>query len=995
MVTPERVLVDVKGREIVQATMLPPGGEEHGPRDSGGRGDTGEVVGVRAVGAVLLEMLTGEPPQATATEADTHAPDLPSARSDVPEELALLVYRMLDEDPDLRPPSLEVVRAELQMILHALERPNGAAVGGATPTQHAASLAGHTSTGCPDDQSLHFTATPFVGRERELDELGAMLADPQCRLITLVGPGGTGKSRLAFQIAQQVSGSFRDGVHFVPLSAVRSPTFIPLAISGALDLVLTGWQDPKAQLLAHLRERQALLVLDDFDQLLEGAALVKELIESTDDLRVVVTSRERLNLRIERLFEVRGLDVPEEGSGESHLRCGAVRLFHDTATRVASDFRFETERADVVRICRLLEGMPLGLELAAGWTRVLGCKDIADEIGRDVGFLSSNQPDVPERHRGIRATFDRSWALLAEGERTVLAKLSVFSGGFQREAAAAVAGATLPHLSVFVDKSLLRRDALGRWRIHELLRQYLDERLSESPEQRTATADRHCSWCAGFVEARDLSGWAVKSQAGELEEEFGNIQKAWDWAVVNLRLNEITKMLEPLFAFCRTRGWYAAGEEVFGAAAQGVSAAIKARQLMAEAARVLGSILARQAGCRFALGDYRGCLELLGEARSVIDEEAQPKEHALALRIQSNVAVRQGRYAEAEHLLGEVRRIGLETHDRSVEGSALQELGNIALHLARYEEARRLTTEAIEIRRAMGHPRGTAVCLNTLGNIAYNSGRHSEARRYYEESLDLARNLGNRMGESALLANLGNIASILGEAEKAKELYARSLEVARQIGFHRGVSHGLYLVGGACRVLDDYDAAEGYLKESLVLHERSGDRRGAAYSLSSLGQVWHERGDHEQAQKHQQRALAIFRELHVPLGVAIAVSRLGDSVLASGEADQAQHHYGEGLKVASGIGAASTALWGVLGWARCCRAQKSPAKAAELGAFVSLHEASGNDSRTEASELLVELASELSAEKFEAAKIRGRSRTLEDIVVEITGSLEAQPSVGA
>ncbi len=995
---PEDVLVDVQAERIISVQLIPPGGEKGRSPDRDGEGRAGsglrsgvedaQVAGVRAVGGLLLEMLTGEP-LAMGAKSGARLPDLRHVRSDVPEDLALLVYRMLDDDPDLRPQSLESVAVELQRILSTLDGAYEAAASAVTVPPRSASAAGDAVLRLGGDQDLLFSATSFVGREQEMAQLKGLLTDPQCRLVTLVGPGGIGKSRLAFHVAQDASASFRDGVYFVPLSAVRSPTFISLAIGNAMELGFSGPRDPRDQLIGYLQEKHVLLVLDDFDQLLEGGALVKELLERTEDLRVVVTSRERLNLRIERLFEVTGLEVPEEGCVHTPLESGSVRLFSDTAAQVASDFRLEAEQAHVVRICRLLEGMPLGIELAAGWTRVLGCKDIADEIGRDVGFLTSSQPDVPERHRGIRATFDRSWALLTEEQRQVLARLSVFSGGFRREAAEAVTGATLQLLSAFVDKSLVRPDAFGRYRIHELLRQYLNERLEECPEHLVTTADRHCSWHAEFVEARQLGGWAGSKEAGKIEEEFGNIQKAWDWAVENLRLSYVKRMVAPLFAFYKARGWYVAAEDALGVAAQRVRAAIRGEHSKPEARAVLGSILVRQATCRFDLGDCRGCEALLKEARNAIDEGTQPGERALALRTQSNAAVRQGRYEEAQRLLGEVRRIGIETHDRGVEGDALQDLGNVAMHLARYSEAERLTTEALQIRRELGHPRGMAVCLNTLGNIAYNSGRHADAQRYYEESLQIARNLGNRMGESALLANLGNIAGISGDDQKAKVLCTESLDIAREIGFHRGVSHGLYLLGGVCIALGDYDGAEAHLRESLALHEKSGDRRGAAYSLMDLGRVWCERGDYQQAQKLQSRALAIFRELDVPLGVARALSRLGDTVLASGDADQAQDHYAEGLRIASGIGAATAALWGVLGWARSCKARKNPRRAAELCAFVASREASCEALRGEASDLLIEVASELAPEEFEAARAAGRSRTLENLVEELLGGAEA------
>ncbi len=943
-----------------------------------------ERTAVWAVGVLLYEMLTGEPPPGAAAVDGGPVPDPLADRADVPEELWVLVYRMLDADPDLRPQTLDGVRGELQAIL--------ALVGaGVDEEQGGAAELGEEVRAPTLAQAAVFSLTPFVGREREMAEVARMLADPECRFLTLVGPGGIGKSRLALQVAEHVSGSFGDGVYVVPLSGVRSPVFIPLAVGDALDFTFTGPRDPKLQVLSYLREKDALLVLDEFDRLMEGADFVTELLGGAPRVKVLVTSRERLVLPGEWLFEVEGLEVP--GEAEDPGEYDSVRLFEVSARRLDSQFALDVGRSrQVARICRLVEGIPLGIELAAGWTRVLSCEEIAEEIGKDIDFLATDRRGVPPRQRGMRATLDGSWELLTEGDRGVLARLSVFSGGFAREAAEEVAGATLPLLLAFRDKSLLQRDAFGRYRMHELLRQYLDERLGQSPEQLEAAKDHHCSWYAKFVEVRPMLGWKVRQEADQIEEEFGNVQKAWDWALENCRLDDIDRFVGPSYSFYRIRGWYAAGEDTFGLAVRHLRAGIEeGRCPPEEGERVLGGLLVRQAAFRVDLGDYHSCRGLLRDARDLIGETGRPKELVLALRVEANAAIRQGEYEEARRLLADVHRIGIEIHDRSVEGDALQDLGNVAMHLARYGEAKQLTTEALSIRRALGAPTGVAVCLNTLGNIAYNSGQSTEAQGYYEEGLEIVRTLGDRMGESAFLSNLGNIAHGFGDHDKAKELHRQSLAIARAIGFHRGVSHGLYLLGDACLALAEYDEATAYLDESLALHEMSGDRRGAAYSLVSLGRVWYARGDYEQARTLHGRALAIFRELDVPRGIAIALGELGTSVLASGDLGRAAHHYAEGLKVAADIGAAGVVLAIVLQWARLSVAKGDPRIAVELCSFVSSYEDSEKGARDDASELLSQLASKLPAGEFEAAVARGRSRAFEDVVEELVGGVEAPP----
>jgi predicted ATPase len=945
-----------------------------------------ERTSVWALGVLLYEMLAGEPP-ATAAAVDGDAPpDALARRADVPEELAVLVYRMLDADPDLRPQTLETVRAELQVILDLVAPAvEGRGKGTESPLERVAIAV--------PVQTSASTLTPFVGRERELTEVARRLADPECRLLMLVGSGGIGKSRLALQVAEQISGSFGDGVHVVPLGAVRSPAFIPLAVGNALDFTFTGPRDPKLQILSYLRDKDVLMVLDEFDRLLEGADFVTEVLGGAPGVKVLVTSRERLVLPGEWVFEVEGLEVPEEGGEDDLGAYDSVRLFEASAKRLDGAFVLDEETQNhVARICRLVEGIPLGIELAAGWTRLLSCEEIAEEIGKDIDFLATDRRSVPPRQRGMRVTLDGSWELLTEEERGVLARLSVFTGGFARNAAEEVAGATLAMLLAFRDKSLLQRDAFSRYRMHELLRQYLEERLGQSPEQLEAAKGRHCSWYAKFVEVRPMLGWNARHEVDQIEEELGNVQKAWDWALESCRLDDIDRFIDPIYSFCRTRGWHAAGEDTFGLAVRHLTAGIEEGQCPPEEGeRVQAGLLVRQAASRVDLGDYRGCRKLLRDARGLIGETGQPKELALALRVQANAAIRQGEYEEARRLLEDVHRIGTEIHDRSVEADALQDLGNVAMHLARYGEAKRVTTEALSIRRALRAPKGIAVCLNTLGNIAFNSGQNTEAQRCYEEGLQITRTLGDRMGESAFLSNLGNIALGFGDHDRAKELHMQSLENARAIGFHRGVSHGLYALGEVCLALAEYDEAAVYLDESLALHERSGDRRGAAYSLSSLGVVWHERGDYERAQKLHERALAIFRELDVPRGIAVVLGQLGTGALVSGDVDRAAHHCAEGLKVAADIGASGVALGIVRQWARLSVARGNLRMAVELCSFVSSHEATEKGTRDDASELLSQLASQLPTEEFKAAAAKGRSRVLEDVVEELVGGAETPP----
>ncbi|NIN64081.1 MAG: SARP family transcriptional regulator, partial [Anaerolineae bacterium] len=289
--------------------------------------------------------------------------------------------------------------------------------------------------------------TPFVGREEELAELAELLANPDCRLVTLFGPGGIGKTRLALQVAADQVGAFAHGVYFVPLASVSTPEFILPTMANVLNLYFDGKPDPEEQLLNYLRQKEMLLVLDNLEHILEGSALLAKVLWHAPGVVLLATSRERVNLQEEWVYEIEGLTYPKDQASEEIESYSAVELFVQAARRIQRKFTLvEQVHPSVIRICQMVEGMPLGVELAAAWVPVRSCEEIAGEIERNLDILSTSLRNVPKRHRSLRAAFDHSWNLLSEQEREVFRQLSVFRGGFQAAAAEKVAGAPLPVL---------------------------------------------------------------------------------------------------------------------------------------------------------------------------------------------------------------------------------------------------------------------------------------------------------------------------------------------------------------------------------------------------------------------------------------------------------------------------------------------------------------------------------------------------------------------
>ncbi|MFN2167754.1 MAG: ATP-binding protein, partial [Anaerolineae bacterium] len=389
--------------------------------------------------------------------------------------------RLLDEELDVAP------AAETTALYEQIR--DGNVVGAAPSPQHRPGLV----------HNLPLASGPFVGRETETAAIQNCLQDPTCRLLTLVGAGGMGKTRLAVEaVGDWISQLQRDeleGVTMVSLTPVQEAEVIASVVAQAAGFALSPTREPEQQLLETLRHKRWLLILDSFEHLLDGVGLVTEILKTARYVKILVTSRARLNLQGETCFPVAGIAFPERipDNAQRTQEFAAIELFLAAARRLRPGFEpGDTDLGEIARICRLVQGMPLGILLAAAWSGVLCPAEIAAEIEKGLDFLEADWTDVPERQRSIRAVFDRSWNLLTGPEKRVFQALSVFSGGFTREAAQHVSGASLGELRALAAKSLLQVTPSGRYQIHELLRQYAAEKLDSTLDAAMGVRERHC-----------------------------------------------------------------------------------------------------------------------------------------------------------------------------------------------------------------------------------------------------------------------------------------------------------------------------------------------------------------------------------------------------------------------------------------------------------------------------------------------------------------------
>ena len=484
--------------------------------------------------------------------------------------------------------------------------------------------------------------TSFVGRESELSLIAQRLDDPSCRIMTLTGPGGSGKTSLALEIAHRRLPFFRDGARFIPLAAVGSPELVAGAIADALDLPSSGDGPIAPRIGEYLRGQHLLLVFDNFEHLLGAAALLSPILTQAPAVRILVTSRERLHVRGECELVVEGLPVAAPG-GRGDLRKDAVELFAQAAFRVDASFTLTAENEPIVaRICRLLGGMPLAIELAAAWVRQLSLAEIEAQIAVDLDFLVAPR-DAPLRQQSMRVMFTHTWSLLTTEEQRVLRRLSVFRGRFTSEAAAAVASSSLPVLAALTNKFLLRRDPSKRYELHELIRQYAAEALDAFPEEH----DRACSLHADYYAARierlrpELEGVRQGTVVLAIESELDNVRAALRWSLGRGHLAPMAQALDGLCLAQEMLGHFHEAEAMLGEHVAVARRACPTERLL------LGRLLAWQGHFAIEIAALPLASVLLEESVRILGAQGARAELGFALNASGKLAFAQGNHVGA------------------------------------------------------------------------------------------------------------------------------------------------------------------------------------------------------------------------------------------------------------------------------------------------------------------------------------------------------------
>jgi predicted ATPase len=807
--------------------------------------------------------------------------------------------------------------------------------------------------------NLPAPGTPFVGREEELAQLQRSLLDPACRLLVLVGQSGSGKTRLALELAWRLVGDeashprFPDGVLYVALVGVQSRAGAVAAIAEAAGYHFYDVTDPQRQLLERLRDRRLLLLLDNFDLLLHEAEFVTTLLDAAPGLTLLLTAQATLNLQEEWYHAVTGMAYPlhDPLPGEELDHYDAVRFFVQSAQRARVGFTAVEEPEAVARICRLVGGLPLALELAAAWLKVLPAPTIAEELARGLDLLTARHRNAPERHRSMRVVLEQSWTLLGAAEQTALARLALFHDGFTQEAAMVVTGATASVLVELVERAILTLIPSGRYLLHDLLRGFVEEKLVQQDERQVAQLrSAHSAFYLDYLRRQGmmLAGRRQQHALDALAVEMDNVRMAYLWAAAQFDLAALRQAGDDLYLFYRTRSRFQEGQTLFTqAAAQLTQRATTQPELGSDPAYHLMQawLVARQGAFAYHLGNYGLAQRQLAAGLRVAEEFDDRRETIFVLSLLGELEGWQGKAEEARLRLRRALALCRELGDRRLEAGRLLKLAELSGHIGDFGEGQELAETSLEICRALSLPDVQAYGLSLLAWFASCLGDYAAAAVYWQRSLDIRRELGDQAGIASCLNFLGWVA---------------------------------WCEGGP-----QLEAAETHLQQALALNHRLGYRLGMTMTYWKLSLVALEQGDYLLARRHCQAGLEIAEELESAIYRAANLLGLGMASAGLGDSTAAQIQVREGLTLTWRLGLLPSMILLLYGLAwvvvRGEGRTMPPEEAAQVVGWlraVTDHPAAWRAVQKRAARLLAQLESQLPDQIWRAAQAANAAQSM-------------------
>jgi predicted ATPase/Tfp pilus assembly protein PilF/predicted Ser/Thr protein kinase len=853
-----------------------------------------------ALGVVLYEMITGQLPFKGEYEAavmysivNEDPEPLARCRSDVPEALQMIVEKALQKDAGTRYQTAIEILTDLK-----------SSQAGVTPT-FAESLPHKPQEPAPNNLPIQLTS--FIGREREISEVKRLLATS--RLLTLTGPGGTGKTRLALQATVSLRMGFEHDAFFVALAPVNDPKLVASTIAQTLGVGEVGGQPPLESLKQYLRDKQMLLLLDNFEQIVAAATVVTELLTACPKLKILVTSRASLHVSGEQEFPVPPLSLPDLKalpSLEVLSQSEAVALFVQRAQAVKPDFALNNENASsVAEICIRLDGLPLAVELAAARIKLLTPQTMLPRLKSRLKLLTEGPRDLPARQQTLRGAIEWSYALLDEDEKKLLRRLSVFAGGCTLEAAEAVCNTTtdlnveiLDGMASLVDKSLLRQSEQSRFLMLETIREFGLDCLTANGETE-AFRRAHRDFFLKFSEEAEpqLIGPQQKGWLERLDQEHDNLRAAFDWSLKNNGdLEAGLRFGAALWRFWLIRGHLDEGRERLANLLANVEASVRT-EARVKVLTGAGTLAQNQA-------DYTTARSFFEESLTLYRELADKRGIVTSLNNLGWVAWRLGDYAAARTLSEESLALHRELGDKRGIATSMNNLGIVTHHQGDYTTARSFHHESLTLRRELGDKRSIAFALSNLGWTMQKQGDYGQASAMLEEALALFQELGDKQLFAMALRILADLAYDQGDYSRAQMLAEKqNMPIVRELKSLYGIAWALRILGDIACHQGDYSRAAALYEESLAIRRETKDKWSIAESLHRLGEVARHQGDYGRAFSLYKESLVLRKEMADKMGIVECLEGLAGLARHQNQLERATQLLGSAEALREMIGA--------------------------------------------------------------------------------------------
>jgi predicted ATPase/DNA-binding SARP family transcriptional activator len=789
---------------------------------------------------------------------------------------------------------------------------------------------------------------PFIGREAELESLHSLIASPEVRLISLIGPGGVGKTHLAVQFASQTAETFPDGIYFTSLTSIQEPDYMPILLADVLKFSFYGPTNHIEQLAKYLHRMQLLLVIDNFEHLQsEGAKFLALLLANTHSLKILVTSRERLNLIAESVIDVHGLPVPVSSHDADAEDYSSVKLFLHNARRIFPEFSYKNNKESVIQICQLVNGIPLGILLASSWVRVFSCQEIASEIKKNIDFLTTNAPDLDPRHRSLRAVFDNSWKLLSNDEQSLIRKLSIFRAAFTPSAVSEICAGTPLLLSVCADKSLLNKLPDGRYEMLATFNQYASGKLEEFADESLITKEKFCEYYADFCAKKqiELNTPIQRSALIEMISEIENIRIAWSWMVDSDRWDLIDKCKHPLQAYHIILGNYIQGREFYRTALLKLS-----RLNLPEMELIRASMQQLSAWMTYRIGFVAEGVQGLSASLEVFRFYNSPWDIAMTLFYLADASITMGNPLQAKIKLDETLSL-----------------------MYSIDQPRSNYVSAI-----------IAHCQSLMGISLIALGDYEQARLNLNTSLATHNRIGTHYGSIHPLIGLGQLAFYQGEFLQARDLYMQALEKATNIYDHRGMARIHNNLSAINEVIVNTSESIHHLITALRIIKETGDRRLTAVIMNNLAyeQLRYLNQPAEAIRTYHQ-CLEIFSDLGDLRGITYTSYDVSKAYLKVGLWDEAWSYCTKSLNTAMTLDSIPLVLHAVHGFANLFTYTQQLERALRLCYLIELHPQVEVDTRRRVIVSRCMIEPTLSSDVIQAAHIWGESANLQDVIDQI------------